>query len=393
VAALALTPSARRRNLAAVIASMAVTSLIYGLTMPLLALVLDRQGVDAKLIGLSAASQSFAVFAVAPIAPRLLRRWGPARLMLRCIVVNIIAFLMLPLFDSLYAWFPLRFVIGAAGSTLWIAGETWINQIADERSRGRLVGLYGAALSAGFALGPLSLGLTGSEGWTPFLAAAGMMLISTGPLLLAYAVSPRVDGGPSGGLPSLLWAAPTAMLLNLVFAAADGALLSFLPIYFVRLGFDEANALYLLAVLGAGGIASQYPIGWLGDHVDRRLILIVCIASLIAGLALMPLAIGATPLDWLYVFLLGGVLGALYNLGVVLLGERFRGAELATATTLFTVMWNLGSIAGPPLGGAGMAAFAPHGLPLTVAAMFALYLPVPVIDHLRRKRRRKRGDT
>ena len=50
-------PSAaeRRRGLAAVIASMAVQAVMFGLSMPLLALVLENQGVDRSLIGLSTA--------------------------------------------------------------------------------------------------------------------------------------------------------------------------------------------------------------------------------------------------------------------------------------------------------------------------------------------------
>ncbi len=41
-----LTAAQRRRSLVAVIASLTVQSLIFGLSMPLLALVLDAQGVD-----------------------------------------------------------------------------------------------------------------------------------------------------------------------------------------------------------------------------------------------------------------------------------------------------------------------------------------------------------
>ena len=43
----------RKRSLAGVIAAMAVVNLVYGITFPLLALVLDAQGVSKTLIGLS----------------------------------------------------------------------------------------------------------------------------------------------------------------------------------------------------------------------------------------------------------------------------------------------------------------------------------------------------
>ena len=71
----------RRRSLVGVIAAMAVVNLVYGITFPLLALVLDSQGISKTLIGLSTMSQALAILLVAPLAPRLLRRFAPARLM------------------------------------------------------------------------------------------------------------------------------------------------------------------------------------------------------------------------------------------------------------------------------------------------------------------------
>ena len=65
------------------------------------------------------------------------------------------------------AWFGLRFMIGAAGSVLWVSGEAWINQVADDTTRGRVVALYSMAVAGGFALGPVVLSVTGSQGRFP----------------------------------------------------------------------------------------------------------------------------------------------------------------------------------------------------------------------------------
>lgn len=381
----ALTAAERRRSLIAVIASMAVTAMIYGLTMPLLALVLDAQGVDSTLIGLNTAAQSLAVFVVAPFAPRLIGALGPARLMIYAIATSLVVFLLLRVFDNVYAWFPLRFVLGAAGIFLWVAGETWINQVADERTRGRTVGLYGAALSGGFAIGPLILAQTGSEGWTPFLVSAAIIAVSASPILLAAGTAPRFKGRASVPLPAFLLLAPAIMLLNLTFAAADISLLTFLPIYALDIGLDETASLYLLTLLGIGGMVFQLPMGWLADHMNRLLLLIACVVVTITGIALMPFVIAAKPWNLLYVFLFGGVFGALYSVGVVLLGERFRGADLASASAVFTMMWGLGSVVGPSLSGAAMELLPPHGLLLTLALLFLAYLPFPVLSYLRRR--------
>ena len=70
----------RKRSLVGVIAAMAVVNLVYGITFPLLALVLDGQGVSKTLIGLNTVVQAMAVIVIAPWTPGLLRRVAPSRL-------------------------------------------------------------------------------------------------------------------------------------------------------------------------------------------------------------------------------------------------------------------------------------------------------------------------
>ena len=392
-----LSASMRRRGLTAVVASMAVTSLVYGVSFPLLSLVLDRHGVNASLIGLNTAVQSFSAFVVAPLAPPLLARFGPARLMVAAIATEVGLFLLLPTFPNVYAWFPLRFALGVAGSLVWVAGETWLNAVAGERSRGRVVALYTAALSGGFAIGPVLLSVTGSEGWLPFLAAAALMTVAALPAAYARDAAPSLGGRRTTPLIAYAFLAPAAMLLNLAFAAADGALMSFLPIYGLRLGIDEATALRLIAVMGFGGFALQYPVGWLIDHADRRRVLIAGVVLVIVGCLAMPVLITMSGARWLFMIAFGGALTSLYSISVVYLGERFRGNDLAAATTVFSVMWNLGALAGPPLAGVAIDLWNPHGLPMAVAAIFVLYLPVAILSRRTAptpgNNRNKRGQT
>ena len=381
-----LTASQRRRSLFAVIASLTVQSLIFGLSMPLLALVLDSQGVDKTLNGLSAAAQSVAIFVVAPFVSRLIAMFGTARLMIGTALLSIIIFLLLPVFPNVYAWFPLRFLLGLCGAVGWIAGEVWINMIVEERIRGRAIALYSAALAGGMSVGPFVLAHTGTEGWAPYLIVAALALVSTIPLLFAANISPTVKGHPSTGLASFVLRAPSALLLNAVFAAAYMAIITFLPIYAINLGLDQATSLYLLTVMALGGLAMQLPIGWLADHMNRLLLVILSILFTVAGLAAMPFLIAVADWNMIFIFIFGGVMASLYTLALILLGERFEGADLASATTVFGVMWGLGSIVGPPLGGQGMELWLPHGLPLIVGVLFLVYLPFPVVEYLRRRR-------
>jgi len=59
---------------------------------------------------------------------------------------------LLPVFPNVWAWFPIRFALGLGTELVFIAGDIWINQLAEERTRGRLIGVYGMFLHGGFAL-------------------------------------------------------------------------------------------------------------------------------------------------------------------------------------------------------------------------------------------------
>lgn len=370
---LALNP--RQRALAAVIASMVVVNLVYGLTLPLLSLVLDARGVSKSVIGLSIVAQACAGVVLSPFTARLMARVGAATLMQVATVVAACTLLSLAFIDSLAAWFPLRFVLGAAAAVLWSASEAMINELAPERLRGRIIGLYGAAGAAGFAVGPLVLVLTGSQGVLPFAVTSGLIILAGLPLLAMSRAGRAASDEPPPGVWRIFAMAPEIMLLNLVYAAAVEAFLAFFPLYGLDLGLGEARALSLLTVFGVGGVVLQLPLGWLADHMDRRVLLMACLLSTVLGFMLMP-ALVAGGLAPVYSFVLGGVEGMIYAMGVILLGQRFRGAELAAASVVFTGMWGAGMMIGPLLVGAGMDLLGPGAMPFLIAALYGLYLPV-----------------
>ena len=311
--------------------------------------------------------------------------------MLASVGLSLVLFLLLPVFPNVYAWFPIRFLLGCANACLWIAGEVWINEMAEERSRGRMIGLYSTALAAGFTLGPLVLAQTGSQGWLPFLVTAALIALSGAPLLFAGSLAPRLPERSSLRLRAFLLLAPVALLANFIAAAADSALITFLPLYSLDLGLAEQLGLYLLTAMGLGGIASQVPIGWLADHMERRLLLALSVAAVAAMSLAMPFLTVVTPWNWALLFFIGGLIGGFYTLGLVLLGERFRGAELAAATAAFSAMWGVGGVVGLPFAGGVMDLFPPHGLPIALVLMLLAYLPFPIVGSLKRRKAKREG--
>ena len=380
----------RWRQLVIATVALAVASLGHGLTMPLLSLVLHHQGVDETLIGLNAGTYFIAVFAVAPLATRLMRARGPALLMLVSILATAVLLALLSAFPNVWLWFPLRFALGMAASFLWIAGEAWVNHAATETHRGRIIAIFGIVVSAGFALGPFILSMTGTEGWAPFLVTIALLLVAAAVLAVTLGSSPKL-GGKTEPLARYVLLAPVAMFGYFVFAAGDTMLLTFLPIYAAGLGVEEVDAIRLLTVLAIGSMALQYPVGWLADRVSNYAIAAAMGAILLAGSAALPWALPLPAISVVFMFFYGGALGALYTISLVLLGRQFRGAELSAASAMLAVMFCVGSFIWPSAGGAAMDRFGGDAMPVSLIVAYAFFLVVVVAAWLRGAPRGRRA--
>jgi MFS family permease len=93
---------------------------------------------------------------------------GGARLAILCSSLAALALIAIAWTQEVWAWMPLRFLLGFFANPLYVISETWLISITPAPRRGRIMGLYSSIVSGGFAIGPLSLGLVGTQGWPPW---------------------------------------------------------------------------------------------------------------------------------------------------------------------------------------------------------------------------------
>jgi MFS family permease len=351
--------------LAGVIATVSVFAIAQGLSYPLLSFILERQGTSSALIGVSAAMTPLGMIASAPLIPSLSLRFGAGATALTCAALAALLLGLIGWTQDLFAWFPLRFLLGAVVIPLYVLSEVWIIALAPPKRRGRVMGIYTAIISAGFAAGPLSLMLVGSHGWPPFLVGIAAFMVCGMCLAAVLPRLPRLDnGGKEASVRSFLPHAPVLLLAVTVAAVFEHGILSLLPIYGLAYGLDEAAMSGLLTVLIAGNIALQVPLGLTSERLGPRSVLIACSAGTALGCLLLPLVIG-TLLQWPLAFLWGALSYGMYTVALVELGERFSGSMLVAGNAAVALMWGVGGAAGPPATGAIMDAIGVQGLPLT----------------------------
>lgn len=357
------------------------------LSFPLLSLALEARGVDAATIGWSAAGHGMGVLLGAPFFGRMIHRLGPTGTMQAGLFATALVVLVLPLHVDPLFWFVARLAIGAASAAVFVVSEAAVNALAEESRRGRILGLYASLFCIGYAAGPLIVFWVGSEGYAPFAIGAGLLLAGIVPARLAGAANEALSGDEASlrlsRLRLILRMAPLPIASIFMFGLLEAGQFALLPLYGLGSGLDAGQNGIMLSVWIAGNIVFQVPVGWIADRWSRTgMLALMCLVSL-ASLACLPWLIADPLWLWPLMLLMGASLGSLYTLSLALLGEKFRGADLAVANTGFIIAIEMGVMVGPPVGGTAMHLFGDAALVPTFCAL--LFLHFLVIVRLRRR--------
>jgi MFS family permease len=329
----------------------------FGLGAPLASLWLRDAGCTARAIGLNTSLYYLGVALAAFAVPGLMRRY--CRL---CVVGGIIAdavvTALFPWADNWFAWSLLRLLGGMATALSIIPMETLVNHNAPSARRAQDFGFYAFSVALGVALGSLvglllyplaprwafALGglvtltsaLVASMGWPASQVQAES--INDGQASVAYASSSYFTGGANAFSYGSAW----------VQGFLEGGLLTFLSIYLLGRGYTEGEVSFLVGGLFTGVILCQVPLAWLADRLGRWHVLLGCHILLMTALLSVRYC-SSTPLLAVALFLLGACCGALYPLGLALLGERVPPAGLARANAYYLASNCAGSLCGPAL--------------------------------------------
>ncbi len=120
--------------------------------------------------------------------------------------------------------------------------------------------------------------------------------------------------------------------------------------YLLERDYTEGQVSLLVGGLFAGVILCQVPLAWLADRLGRLPILLACHLLMILALLVVGWYPGTVALS-VALFVLGTCCGALYPLGLALLGDRVPSNGMARANALYLASNCAGSLTGPVLFG------------------------------------------
>jgi len=356
----------------AIIAVAMVFGMTYSLTAALIALDLDERHFSEAVIGANAAMHAVGVLAMAFFLPRIAAFLGLKKTIVGALLMAGALLVLFPLLPYLWLWFVLRVLLGAASETLFVLSETWLNAVSSDATRARMMAAYTAALSVGFALGPLILSFVGSVGFLAYGLGAGLAIGAAFFLMLPMITAVRFAAPHHSNPLRYMRLAPVAMAATALNAAVETSGLTFLSLYAMSVGWAEADATQLMTAMMFGAILLQLPVGWIGDRVNRHKLIIVLAVLSALGALVWPAALASRWATYGLLFVWGGAFVGIYTMMLAIVGSRFSGANLVGIYASMGVFWGAGALVGPPLAGVSMRGFT-HGLVFFVAAICATF--------------------
>jgi len=305
-------------------------------------------------------------------APVLIRRVGHVRVFAALGSFMSAGLISFPLLTDPIAWTLLRVLIGFCMSGIYVAAESWLNAASTNETRGKVLSAYMMAQTLGIigAQWLLTLGDAGNSAL--FIGASILVSISFAPILLSATPVPAAEITRPMSLRRLFAGSPLGtvgiFLLGSVYATQSGMG----AVFGTQIGMAADRVALFVAMLFAGALVLQYPIGWLSDRVDRRKLIFG--AAALGGTACAFGSLGGGGGLWVLLataFVAGGVTTPLYALFLAYTNDFLSSEDMPAASGGLVFTFGLGAIAGPLVTGWAMQQFGPFAFWLVLAVTFA----------------------
>jgi len=315
-------------------------------------LLMIGNGLQGTVLGLRGAAEGFTATEMsfvmsgyflgflggARLAPRMIGKVGHVRVFAALASLISAAFILYAAVPTLWAWLAMRILVGFCFSGVYVVAESWINESSTNDNRGKTLSLYLIVQMAGIVSAQGMVNFADPAGWNLFVLMSVLVSVSFAPILLA----------------------------------AHAALFGMSPVYATEVGLTVQQTTIFISMIYLGGLIAQYPIGWLSDRMDRR----VLIAGITAAGAILSLAslglLSERPVLYAVAFVIGGIANPLYSLLIAYANDYTEHEDMAAASGGMIFINGVGAIMGPVVVGAMMERFGSNMFFVFIALMMAL---------------------
>jgi len=365
-----------------------------GLNGSLLGVRSEAAGFDLTITGVIMAAYFVGFLVGTTYAERALKSVGHIRVFAALASLASSVVLVQAISVSPTTWIVTRFLFGACMAGIYVVVESWLNDLATNASRGRILSVYMIVSMGGVGAGQLLLNVNDNSGFTLFIVASVLVSLSLVPVALSASSTPPLVVPETMKLAPLLRRAPTGVISSFFSGAGAGALISMSAVYASQVGMPAGRLSLFVTAPMIGALLFQLPIGVLSDKFPRRGIMFG-VAAAAATSPLVALAVGEQSMvAVLAMGLIGGAMFPFYSLGIAYTNDWLKAEEILGASGTLVRVNGSGAIIGPLLAGGLMAAFGPRMFFWSITSIFSvigIYILTRIVskDALPKERQRR----
>ncbi|WP_127900808.1 MFS transporter [Solirhodobacter olei] len=310
------------------------------------------------------------------MTPEMLRRVGHVRVFAALGSLISAVLIMYAVAPDWIAWSVERVVIGFSFSGVYITAESWLNNASTNENRGKALSLYIIVQMIGIIAAQTLLNFADPAGYILFVIPSVLVSVAFTPILLSISAAPAFEKTEALSFRKLYKTSPLGIVAMFLLGGVFSAQFGMASVWGTAVGLSVRQLSIFVAMIYVGGLVFQYPIGWLSDRMDRRLLIL---ALAVIGAVVTATAVIFAPGFWVLTgiaALMGGTSNPLYSLLVAYVNDYLEGPDMAAASAGLIFVNGLGAITGPMITGWVMAGVGPSGFFLFMSILFvamALY--------------------
>ena len=354
-----------------------------------LALLLVTAGVYSTLVGIRAELKNLPTLVSGGIttayyAGFLLGSWYTLRALKQVGHIRVYAalasllsasVLITGVYDSPLVWIIMRSSTGFCFAGLYVVAESWLNGLASNTFRGRLLAMYNVVTIGAYGAGQLLVFNFDARTLTGFAFAAVVSSLAVIPVAMSeQAATPQVENNTHITMRELAKIVPTGAGTILLVGLAHGGMLGMAVIFATREGLSVGRVGILIAAINLGGMALTWPISSASDDIDRRIIgVLSTLAVIVLGLVMLT----QTPSSWLttaLLFAIGGFSFPLYAVGGAYTNDWVSQEQMGAAASQLVTLYGLGAMIGPLVAAPFLDIIGTQGFAWSIISLHALIL-------------------
>jgi len=303
------------------------------------------------------------------LVPDLIRRVGHIRVFAALASFISAILILYPLLVNPWVWSAGRVIIGFCFCGVYITAESWLNNAATNENRGQLLSSYMVVQMAGIVAAQLLLLIGDPSGFELFVLISVLVSISFAPILLSVTPTPAFETTKPMSIKELFSTSPLGCVGMFLLGGIFSAQFGMAPVFGTSADLSLPQISIFVAAFYIGAMIFQFPVGWLSDRMDRRILIIVTSAigfiaatSAIFGENIFIILLGSA-------FLIGGMSNPLYSLLIAYTNDFLELDDMASASGGLLFLNGLGAISGPLFIGYLMTEIGPRGFFVILAAL------------------------